>query len=134
VQDRPTAAELLAEIADALEGDVLHALTGPLQHSVRVAGNLARIVQRELELGPAADAREHAALSVLLTSTRAEPAQRSKERTIEDLSAEVAARIRSGDVNFGREAWPVLVAIAKDKVAIVKPGHDSYDFADEQDT
>ncbi len=121
MQDRPTAAELLAEIADVLEGDVLHALSGPLQHSVRVAGNLARIVQRELELGPAADAREHAALVELL----------GRDGSTDELNQELAAHIRDGSIAAG--AWPALVAIARDKVAIVKPGHDDYDFADEQE-
>ena len=121
MQDRPTAAELLAEIADVLEGDVLHALTGTLQHSVRVAGNLARIVQRELEFGPAADEREHAALVALL----------GHDGTIDELNAEFASRSRAGEL--GPEAWPVLGAVAKDQVAIVKPGHDNYDFAGEQE-
>jgi hypothetical protein len=122
VQDRPTAAELLHDIADLLEGDVLAALDGPLQHQVRVAGNLARIVERELELGRAADEREHALLRDLV----------GVDGSVAELSAIAAARLRAAsDDAFARAAWPVLVAIARDKVAIVKPGHDDYDFAGE---
>ncbi len=49
MQDRPTAQELLATIAELLEGEVLQSLEGegPLQHQVRVAGNLSRILGRE---------------------------------------------------------------------------------------
>ena len=58
MQDRPTASELLATIAELLENEVLAATKGGLQHQVRVAGNLCRILEREARLGAAADARE----------------------------------------------------------------------------
>ena len=116
MQDRPSAAELLRDIAELLEGDVLAALTGPLQHNVRVAGNLARIVQRELELGPDADARENAALAALL----------GREGPTAELNAELAQRLRDKQAGLAQQAFPSLVAIAKDKVAVVKPGHDDH--------
>jgi Domain of unknown function (DUF6285) len=116
LQDRPTAAELLQEVAALLEGDLLAATHGPLQHHVRVAGNLARIVQRELELGPDADARENAALAALL----------GHDGTTADLNDELARRLRAREAGLAQAAWPVLVAVATDKVAIVKPGHDHH--------
>jgi hypothetical protein len=123
MQDRPTAAELLREIAQLLEGDVLAAVSGPLQHQVRVAGNLARIVQRELELGPDADEREFAMLRDLL----------DRDGTLAELNAELAARLHANtDPELARRAWPALVAITRDKLAVDKPGHDAYDFASEQ--
>jgi hypothetical protein len=123
VQDRPTAAELLRDIAELLEGDVLAATSGPIQHHVRVAGNLARIVQRELELGREANYRERALLGDLLGA----------EGTTAELNAELAARLRANDDDeFARAAWPVLMAVTLDKLAIDKPGHDAYDFAGEQ--
>jgi hypothetical protein len=48
-------------IAGLLEDDVLPAVTGGLQHQVRVAANLSRILQREVELGPAAAERKRGA-------------------------------------------------------------------------
>ena len=120
MQDRPTAAELLRDIAELLEGDVVAELAGrPSQHNVRIAANLARIVQRELELGPAADARAHDALVALL----------GHDGTADELNAELAHRIRSREITG--DAWPVVLGITKDKLAIVKPGYDDYDFADE---
>ena len=123
MQDRPTAAELLREVAELLEGDVLAATAGPLQHNVRVAANLTRIVQRELELGPEADAREHAALRDLL----------ERDGTLAELNADLAARLRANnDADLARRAWAALVEITGDKLAVDKPGHDAYDFATEQ--
>jgi hypothetical protein len=123
VQDRPTAAELLRDIAELLEGDVLAATSGPLQHHVRVAGNLARIVQRELELGREAHYRERALLSELLGA----------DGSVAELNAELAQRLRANDdPELARAAWSVLLAVTLDKLSIDKPGHDAYDFAGEQ--
>jgi uncharacterized protein DUF6285 len=123
MQDRPTAAELLRDIAALLEGDVLAATSGPLQHHVRVAGNLARIVQRELELGREANYRERALLGDLL----------GMEGSVAELNEELATRLRANDdEEFAGAAWPVLMAVTLDKLAIDKPGHDAYDFAGEQ--
>jgi hypothetical protein len=123
VQDRPTAAELLRDIAGLLEGEVLAATSGPTQHNVRVAGNLARIVQRELELGPEARFRERALLGELL----------GEDGSNAELNAAVADRLRANDdPEFTRAAWSVLLAVTLDKLAINKPGHDAYDFAGEQ--
>jgi hypothetical protein len=122
VQDRPTAAELLRDVADLLEGDVLSAVSGPLQHNVRVAGNLVRIVQRELELGPDAEVREQELLAELLGA----------DGTTEELNALLAERLRANDdPALARAAWPALLAITRDKLAVDKPGHDAYDFSGE---
>ena len=123
MQDRPTAAELLRDIAELLEGDVLAATAGPVRHHVRVAANLARIVQRELELGREANFRERALLGDLL----------GVDGSTAELNAELAKRLRANDdADLARAAWPVLLAITLDKLAIDKPGHDAYDFAGEQ--
>ncbi|HVV36560.1 MAG TPA: DUF6285 domain-containing protein [Acidimicrobiales bacterium] len=123
MQDRPTAAELLRDIADLLEGEVLAATSGPTQHHVRVAANLARIVQRELEMGRETNFRERALIGDLLGA----------DGSVAELNAELAARLRANDdAEFARAAWPVLLAVTLDKLAVNKPGHDAYDFAGEQ--
>ena len=66
MQDRPTAQELLRTIGDLLQGEVLRATEGALQHQVRVAGNLCRILERELALGTELDAGEVELLAGLL--------------------------------------------------------------------
>jgi hypothetical protein len=118
VQYRPTAAELLHSIADLLDDEVLGSTPPALQHQVRVAANLARILEREADLSPAARAHEAERLAGLL----------GHEGDATDLSAELAGRLRTGDdAAFEREAWQALVAIARDDLAIAKPGHDSWE-------
>ena len=125
MQDRPTAAELLAAIADLLERELLTATSGGLQHQVRVAGNLCRILEREVRLGAAQDARE----VELLASALAEPAG---GRDALALSRALAERLDAGgDAALERRAFTALVEIVRGKLAIAKPGHDSFDFSAE---
>jgi hypothetical protein len=68
-QDRPTASELLAAIADLLREEVTPALDKAdprLGFQMRVAANSLAILEREARLGPAADARERERLVKLL--------------------------------------------------------------------
>ncbi len=128
MQDRPTAHELLATIGDLLQGEVLDATSGPLKHQVRVAGNLCRILERELELQPDNDKRATGLLAEVLGSD-------AGDRSLDDLNRELATRLRRGkereDFELEQRAWPVLLEIVRDKLAVNKPGHDSYDFASE---
>lgn len=124
MQDRPTAAELLATIAELLEDEVLAATQGGLRHQVRVAANLCRILERELALGPEHEARE----TLLLASLLGVDAAGRDART---LGAELVRRLEAGDRDLERRAWPALLEIVRGKLAIAKPGHDAYDFRDE---
>jgi hypothetical protein len=126
MQDRPTASELLATIADLLEGDVLAATKGGLQHNVRVAGNLCRILEREAQLGAAHEAREVALLASVL-------GEDARGRSARELNTALVARLDAGhDAALEERAFPALLEIVRGKLAIAKPGHDDYDFAGEQ--
>jgi hypothetical protein len=126
MQDRPTASELLATIAELLEREVLEATQGGLKHQVRVAGNLCRILEREAALGPKQEAREVA----LLAGVLGEPAGARDAMT---LSSALVARLDAGhDPALERRALPALLEIVRGKLAIAKPGHDDYDFSGEQ--
>ena len=124
MQDRPTARELLEAIADLLEGDVLQATQGGLRHSVRVAGNLCRILERELALGSEHDRRELELLEQVLGEAAA-------GRTADELSKVLVEELRRSSPELEQRAWPALVEIVRGKLAIAKPGHDAYDFARE---
>ena len=125
MQDRPTAQELLATIAELLEGEVLQSVEGPLQHQVRVAGNLSRILERELELGARHEASEVALLSEVLGEDAA-------GRDAKALSQALVDRLNAApNPEFERRAWRALVEIVRGKLAICKPGHDGYDFTAE---
>jgi len=127
MQDRPTASELLQAVADLLEGELLAATKGGLQHQVRVAGNLCRILEREARQGADADAREVEALAEALGEAPA-------GRDALSLSHALVARLDAGgDAALEKRAWPALVGIVRGKLAIAKPGHDAWDFTAELD-
>ena len=119
MQPRPTAIELLAAVASVIEEQLVPALTGPAQHHARVAASLVGIVERELRLGPEADALERASLMTLLESMP------DNEAVVA-----VAKALRAGgadDDAAGAAAWPVLMDGVRRDLAIVKPGHDAWE-------
>jgi hypothetical protein len=121
VQYEPSAAELLAAMAELLEDELLPALPDASKHKCRVAANLARILEREERLGPGAAERERSRLRDLLD----EPGSGGDAAA---LSRRLAGRIGAGDdPAFERRAWDSLVAIARDDLAIAKPGHDAWE-------
>ena len=127
---RPGASELLTEIAELLEGELLAHLAdaGPLQHRVRVAGNLCRILEREARLGPPLATREKRLLGELLGAVSDSPERDLAERLTAGRDADPAV---DWDVDFERRVWRCLVAIVRQRLRISKPGHDAYDFASE---
>jgi hypothetical protein len=120
MHDRPDAAELLDAIATLLEREVMPAVGGGgLEYRVRVAVNLARILERETRLGPAALARERELLEALV----------GPGADLLELNARLVARLRSGDVEleFERRALAALAEVARGKLAIARPGYERYD-------
>jgi hypothetical protein len=114
-QDRPTAAELLAAIADLLREEVtpvLDKVEPRLGFQMRVAANSLAILEREARLGPAADAREHQRLVKLL----------GRDGSLDDLNRELAQQLRSGERDE-RDAVLMahLDATIADKIAIANP-------------
>ena len=114
-QDRPSAAELLAAIADFLREEAIPALdrSDPrLGFQMRVAVNSLAILEREARLGPAADARELERLKQLL----------GRDGTLEDLNRRLAQALRTGQRD---ERDPALMAHLEatiaDKIAIANP-------------
>ena len=57
MQYRPTAAELLRDISALLSDEVLDQVSVEVQHKVRVAANIAQILEREVALAEAAQER-----------------------------------------------------------------------------
>ena len=114
-QDRPTAAELLAAIADFLREEATPALdrTEPrLGFQMRVAVNSLAILEREVRLGPAADAREHERLAKLL----------GRDATLDELNQELARQLRNGERDERDLALIThLEATIADKIAIANP-------------
>ena len=105
---RPTAAELVAAVAEFLDGEVRSTTTGAVNFHARVAANALRIVEREL-LDSQADAPQ-AALTALGYAD-------------EDA---LAMTIRSGELD-GRdtEVLSCLRALVRHRLAISHPGYDA---------
>ncbi len=114
-QDRPTAAELLAAIADFLREEATPALDRAeprLGFQMRVAANALAILEREARLGPAADAREQARLVRLL----------GRDGSLADLNRVLARQLREGARDErDTQLMEHLEATVADKIAIANP-------------
>ena len=114
-QDRPTAAELLSAIADFLREEATPALDRAeprLGFQMRIAVNSLAILERELRLGPTADAREHDRLARLL----------GRDASLDELNRELARQLRSGERDERDTTLMAhLEATITDKIAIANP-------------
>ena len=112
---RPTAAELVAAVADFLDNDVRSA-TGPdgrladagqVNFHARVAANVLRIVERELTADSAA-----------------EVTGRLAELGFAD-EAQLAAAIRAGALDDrAADVLPTLRTLVRHRLAVAHPGYD----------
>jgi hypothetical protein len=105
---RPTAAELVAAVAEFLEHDVREATEGQVNFHARVAANVLRTVERELLDPSAADVA--AAVRVLGYADE----------------AHLAVGIRAGELD-GRtaEVLPALRVLVRHRLTIAHPGYDA---------
>lgn len=104
---RPTAAELVAAVAEFLETDIRESTTGQVNFHARVAANVLRIVERELLGDSAADVAE--ALAALGF----------------DDEAQLAAAIRAGALDDRPEQLQsVLRAVVRHRLSVAHPGYE----------
>jgi Domain of unknown function (DUF6285) len=116
LQDRPTAAELLEAVREFLERDLMvrDDLPSRVRFHTRVAVNCLGIVERELTLGPELDAAERERLATLL----------GHDGTADDLTAELARRIRDGSLDDRRAAVVDHVRESvRAKLLVANPGY-----------
>jgi Domain of unknown function (DUF6285) len=106
IHGRPTAAELVAAVAEFLETDVREATSGQVNFHARVAANALRIVERELlDVG---DAASQAALA---------------EFGVAD-EAELAAAIRAGQLDeYLPEVYASLRTVVRHRLSVAHPGY-----------
>lgn len=104
---RPTAAELVAAVAEFLDDDVRSATGGAVNFHARVAANVLRTVERELRDDTAA------AVSAALADLGY------------DDEAALAAAIRAGELDDRPdEVLACLRTLVAHRVAIAHPGYD----------
>mgnify|MGYP006968053787 CR=1 FL=1 len=101
---KPTAAELVAAVAEFLETEVREETRGAVNFHARVAANVLRTVEREL-LDDTADAPQQALNTLGF-----------------DDEADLAAAIRAGEC--GDEVLPALHALVRHRLAIAHPGYE----------
>jgi hypothetical protein len=104
---RPTAAELVAAVADFLDSDVRAATDGQVSFHARVAANVLRTVEREL-----------------LDQTAGEVTAALDELGFAD-ETQLAAAIRAGELD-GRagDVLPCLRTLVRHRLAVAHPGYD----------
>lgn len=90
---RPTAAELVAAVADFLDRDVRDATSGQVNFHARVAANALRMVQRELQAGPSRAIT--APFGGLGVADEAELAQAIRRGDMDGRAKEVASCLRT---------------------------------------
>jgi Domain of unknown function (DUF6285) len=124
VQPRPTAEEILRDVAALLDDVLVPALSGPEQHQARVAASLIGIVHREVQFASGNDSAEREAWIGLLGDAA------SADADLSTLRREAANALRLGladSPEADAAVWPVLLGATRADLAIVKPGHDSWD-------
>ena len=124
MNDRPTAAELLAAVERFLEETAVPALEGPAKYHARVAANVVRIVARELATDDAHLAREWEALAELLGPAPLPAARDALHAALRARNEELVQRIRAGEADAG--AWRAsllahLSRVVADKLDVAKP-------------
>ncbi|MBO0677526.1 hypothetical protein JRC04_08645 [Mycolicibacterium sp. S2-37] len=104
---RPTAAELVAAVADFLDNEVRDATDGQVSFHARVAANALRTVERELR-----DASSGAAVAALAALGFGDETQ-------------LAAAIRAGELDDrAAELLPALRAVVRHRLGVAHPGYD----------
>lgn len=125
MNDRPSAAELLAAVERFLEETAVPGLEGPARFHARVAANVVRIVARELATEDAHLAREWDGLAVLLDDGAEPPAARAALReAILARNEELVRRIREGSADEGPWRTALLEHLARvvaDKLDVAQP-------------
>lgn len=105
---RPTAAELVAAVAEFLDTEVREQCSGALNFHTRVAANALRMVERELSDGEAAPAAEAALAAVGFTD-----------------EAALAAAIRAGELDDrADDVTACLRVLVRQRLAAAHPGYD----------
>ena len=104
---RPTAAELVAAVAEFLETDVRESTTGQVNFHSRVAVNALRIVERELRVDGQADGVAAALADVGC-----------------DDEAQLAATIRAGELDgLDGQVQSALRALVGRRLSVAHPGY-----------
>ena len=126
-QDPPTATELLEVVALFLEHEIVPITEGSRQYRARVAANVMRILQREIQHEESHLREELKALTGLLRGPelRAETVAEVRQYVLA-LNRELCERIRTGAADHGsfrERTLEVVRAIVENKLEIANPAY-----------
>lgn len=133
LDERPTAAELIAAVAGFLEKKAAPQLDAATAFHLKVAINALRIVERELQQGDRAAAGDRERLAALLGTVpgnapgNAPGNEAGNEAgSLRALNAELCARIEAGTIGTGdRALHEHLLRSTLDRIAIDSPKYPS---------
>ena len=125
MQDRPSAAELIAAVRGFLERDVVAQLAGRHRFHALVAANVLAVVEREMAHEEDRLLDEWRRLARLL-DVGGDPPPRLEllRRAVRDLDEQLTERIRTGDADGGEFAAAVrdhLRATVLEKLRVANP-------------
>ena len=89
-EDRPTIKELIEAVREFLEIKISPAVDKHTAFHTRVAINVLKIIERELELGPGLGAEEHQRLKKLL----------NRDGSLKDLNKDLCLKIQEGKIDY----------------------------------
>jgi hypothetical protein len=97
--DDPTVAELVESVREWIERDVMPATEGRLSFHARVAANVLKIVERELEAAEVHASRHHERLASLGVADDAELAEAIRTGRLDDRLDEVREVVRQSVID-----------------------------------
>ena len=125
MQDRPSYDELLGAVERFLEQEIMPNVEGSRKFHARVAGNVLRIVRRELEREEEQLAAEWAGLCELLGPAERSAGPAALREAIRSRTMELCERIQGGDADEGGFREAVLAHVrrsVRDKLLVTNPG------------
>jgi Domain of unknown function (DUF6285) len=126
-QDRPDARELLEAVAEYLFAELRPEVPREQRFRVLVAANVCAVVARELRAGEAPLREDLALFRELLGEEGDLPADRELEPAVRDAQAELARRLRSGDLDDRLdELTERLREHVRRKLEVARPGYEHH--------
>jgi hypothetical protein len=116
-EDRPTIKELIEAVREFLETKVSPSLDNHMVFHTRVAINVLKIAERELELGPGLENQEHIRLGKLL----------NQKGTLKELNNELCIRLKQGTMDYNNpDLVEHLRKTAVGRLAVDNPKYATY--------
>lgn len=113
--DRPTNIELISAVIDFLDLEIKEELPPHLAFKLRIATNVLKIVQREIDLGDTLSKDAQGLIKEVIESTQ------------EPSLIELASSIKEGNIDLDKESLrKALIEITKSKISVDNPNYSTF--------